>query len=202
MKHAALNRDAVVRHGVPDLRCWWQATSGTRRWRRSRSIRILNEQLQIGRVDQRRAGTRRADCTGRKNVSLSNVRPRDYPCELIVHLVYEDMQEDGLPGSREEVELLGTNEERIADHFCDTFDARFALCVTSDGVRDQFLYLPEPLSEDEIASELEMLSLSVDYDFGIRTKSDWSIYRNALSDSESTVPSTKRPWWKRLFGAG
>ena len=137
----------------------------------------------------------------RKNASLSNVRRLNYPYELIVHLVYEEMQDEGLPGSQEELELLDRNEEVIANHFCEQFDAKFALCVTSNGVRDQFLYLPRHLREDEIAIELESLSLSVDYDFGIRRSPDWGIYSNALTEPESQARSSRVPWWKKLFGS-
>jgi len=137
----------------------------------------------------------------RKNVSLSNLRRLDYPYELIVHLVYEELQDDGLPGSQEEFELLDSNEELIANLFCEQHDAKFALVVTSNGVRDQFLYLPRLLSDDEIANKLDALSLSVDYDFGIRKNSDWTIYSNALPKSGAQKRCASRPWWKKLFGS-
>lgn len=120
----------------------------------------------------------------RKNVSLSNVKRANYPYELIVHLVYEDIQDNGLPASREEFELLDSNEEMIADHFCQKFDGHFALCVTSNGVRDQFLYLPKMLTDDQLDSEFDLLSPTVDYDFGIRKSPDWVIYENALADAD------------------
>jgi hypothetical protein len=135
-----------------------------------------------------------------KNVSLANVRRRDYPYELIVHLVYEEIQEDGLPGSVEEIELLDRNEKVIASHFCSRHDARFALCVTSEGIRDQFLYLPRHISDEELASELDALSLSVDYDFGIRKCPDWEIYECALPENRCNAQSSKLPWWRTLFG--
>ena len=137
----------------------------------------------------------------RKNLSLSNVRRIDYPYELIVNLVYEELREDGLPGSQEELELLDRNEGMIVKLFCQQHNAKYALCVTSNGVRDLFLYLPRLLSEEELASELDALELSVDYDFGIRKNTDWTIYCNALPNSGSETRSKGLPWWKKIFGS-
>lgn len=138
----------------------------------------------------------------RKNVSLSEIRRLDYPYELIVHLVYDECQSDGLPASQAEIDLLDRNEQKIANYLCRQYGAKFALCVTSDGVRDQFLYLPRLISDDVLAGELETLSLSVDYDFGTRKVSDWDIYDYALSEFGSSVQWANLPWWKKLFRLG
>jgi hypothetical protein len=141
----------------------------------------------------------------RKNVSLSNARKADYPTLLMVSLVYHDIREDGLPGARNELVRLDNTEEMIADHFCARYGAQFALCVTSNGTRDLFLFLPRRPSEQEIATDIESCSPSVDYDFGLRNDPEWRPFMAFLPgpDEKSSAGETKSrlPWWKKLFGS-
>lgn len=137
----------------------------------------------------------------RKNVSLLGMRQSDFPYELMVNLAYEDVRSDGLPGSQEEIQLLDNNERLVAEYFTRQYNAKFALTVTSDGVRDQFLYLPSSIEEDVLEQAFSELGLTVDYDFGIRECEDWSIYDYALSESHAKDQSASVPWWKRLFGS-
>lgn len=138
----------------------------------------------------------------RKNVSLDSIPRLEFPYELIVHLVYEECKPNGLPSSQEEIDLLDHNEHLVSHHFCSKHNAKFALCVTSDGVRDLFLYLPNLMTDNELDSVFEALPVSVDFDYGMRKVSDWDIYDYALSERGPTSPRTSVPWWKKLLGLG
>jgi len=138
----------------------------------------------------------------RKNVSISNIRKEDYPFELIVSMLYEELQEEGLPGTEEELELLAENEEVIADYFCKHHGAIFAMCVTSDGARDLFLFVKKKLSNSEIEHSLAASSPTIDYQFNLRSSPDWGVYSSAIPDSDDDGPqsNSKKPWWKKFLG--
>ena len=135
----------------------------------------------------------------RKNVSLSQVCKADYPTGLLISLVYHEKKEDGLPSSSDELQRLDTTEESVADYFCSRFQALFAMCVTADGTRDIFLYLPGGPAEEQIARAFEACDVLVDYDFSIQPDPQWHPYSTLLSDpveSSSEQSPAMKPWWK------
>ena len=137
----------------------------------------------------------------RKNVSLQATRKADFPTLLLVTLIYKEKGPTGLPSSEEELNRLDITEEAIADRFCSKYAARYALCVTADGTRDLFLFLPGNPAEQEIAAEFDSCSPSVDFDFGLRHDPAWRPYVAMLPDSAGEAPAAAPPssWWKRLW---
>jgi hypothetical protein len=140
----------------------------------------------------------------RKNVSLCQTRKTDFPTVLLVSLIYHEVAPDGLPASSEELDRVDRTEEAIADHFCSKYDALYALCVTTNGTRDLFLFLPRRPIEQELATDFEACSPSVDYDFSLRHDPEWRPFMTLLADpNEDTHAGALKPrlpWWKRLFG--
>lgn len=140
----------------------------------------------------------------RKNVSLSTVRKTDYPCLLLVSLIYLKKGLDGLPASSEELYRLNDIEEQIADHFCEHYRALLAMCITSDGTRDIFLFLPKAPSEEQLEIEFSNFVLAMDYDFALRQDPLWQPYQftNIQVDEPEKPTSSvqKKAWWKRMLG--
>lgn len=140
----------------------------------------------------------------RKNVSLSAVRKADYPTLLLVSLIYHEKSKNGLPASNAELYRLDSTEEQIADHFCAHNGALFALCVTTNGTRDIFLFVRRKPTEEELAAAFHTLSPSVDYDFALRQDSEWRPFMTLLPQTGDNATSTKAklrsPWWRRLLG--
>lgn len=136
----------------------------------------------------------------RKNVSASVIRKAEYPALLLVSLIYHEKAADGLPGSAEELSRLDEAEETVADRLCERHHAQFALCVTTDGTRDLFLFLPQRPDDDEVARLLDSCSLPVDYDFAMQHDPGWRPYMTMLPEV-GEASAGRLPWWRRFFGA-
>jgi hypothetical protein len=139
----------------------------------------------------------------RKNVSLEATRKADYPTLLLVSLIYHEKSASGLPSSEKELQRLDNTEEAIAAGFCSRHAALFAMCVTGDGTRDLFLFLPRCPTEQEIATEFDACSPSVDFDFAVKHDPAWRPYMTMLPDTAGKSPAAAppAPWWKRLLGS-
>ena len=139
----------------------------------------------------------------RKNVSLRGTCKADNANLLLVSLIYREQGDSGLPGSDEELQRVDNTEEAIADRICSRYGALYALCVTSAGTRDLFLFLPSRPTDEEIAEEIEACSPSVDYDFALRHDPAWRPYVTLLPDALAGAPAAapKTSWWRRLFGS-
>jgi hypothetical protein len=137
----------------------------------------------------------------RKNVSLQATYKADYPTLLFVSLIYKKQDSRGLPCSEDELHRLDITEEAIADRFCTRYAARYALCVTRDGTRDLFLFLPGNLTEQEIDAEFDACLPSVDFDFALRHDPAWRPYMEILPDSGGKAPPTppQLSWWRRIW---
>jgi len=136
----------------------------------------------------------------RKNVSLQSVKKSDYPELLLVTLVFHQVTPEGLPSSGAELDRLDNTEEVIADQVCSRYDAQFAMCVTTNGTRDLFFFLPSLPTEKELAKAIDACEPAVDYDFTLHHDPNWKPYVTMLPDSKRGSSRSESPWWKRLLG--
>ncbi len=121
----------------------------------------------------------------RKNVSLLKTAKEEFPYVVIVYLLYQHRDSDGMPTCRSELENLDATEEAIATRMERTFDALFGLVVTSDGTRDLFFFLPAESDGNNVEDAIQDAEPSVDYDFSVRHDSLWQPYVNLLPSPDA-----------------
>lgn len=115
-------------------------------------------------------------CLVRRNVSLLKYDRAARPFVLMVSLIYELTDDDGLPTDEAELIWGDETEEAIADWFAAHHDGWFGMAVTSDGTRDLFMFLPSMLKDQDIEEAINSTSPTLDYDFFITEDPDWVPY--------------------------
>lgn len=112
----------------------------------------------------------------RRNVSLTDNERASRPYVLVLTLIFDDVDEDGMPSTDEALTAADLMEQRLADQFVADHDALFGMIVTSDGTRDLFLFLGRELSEPEIERAIQAAEPDMDFDFDLEHDPQWQVY--------------------------
>jgi len=127
----------------------------------------------------------------RKNLSAGEAKPTK-PTVIMLTIIVTQTNQLSLPANDAELNALDAVEEQVADLFCQTFAAEFALTVTCDGTRDLFFYTAKVPSDNEIENEMAHLNLTYDYDFVVQEDANWDPYEILCPtpENQNTSPTS------------
>ena len=114
----------------------------------------------------------------RRRNSLEKIKHSNYPYLTIITLVFDALDNNGIPSDSDEIDRAVESEKRIAEVLEKQNDSYFVLSVTHNGVVDLFFFSANNLETDAVEELIYLAKPTINFDFTVLEDPKWEAYFN------------------------